>query len=105
MTAATAYQLIDAVYDALDAADTAVDDYNTAQDGVHYIDLNGHTLRIFDDIETDIPNGISWWIDTPHELGCVSDGWEILPEENVDAEAKKIAEQFLRRAAVEEEGP
>ena len=92
---ATAEQLASAVYDALTVE---AQDYDETPDGVHYITINGWSLRVFDDTDETTPFGISWWIDSPEERGSVSDGWELLPADQVAAQAAILAAQIEKQA-------
>ena len=95
-TAATAEQLASAVYDALTETPLA---YDETPDGFERIILrNGWALRINDDGDERSPHGISWWMDSPEERLVESDGWEILPEDQLADAATKLAAYFERAA-------
>ena len=95
-TAATAGQLASAVYDALTETPLA---YDETPDGFERIILrNGWALRINDDGDERSPHGISWWMDSPEERLVESDGWEILPEDQLADAATKLAAYFERAA-------
>ncbi len=85
---ATATQLADDVYKALTVEGA---DYFEQPDGVQVIKINGYALRIFDDSDENSPHGISWWIDTPEGRSAESGGWEILPADQIAAEAATLS--------------
>lgn len=95
-TYANAEQLASAVYQALTVD---VDKYDETPDNVHYITINGWSLRIFDDVDETCQHGITWWIDSPDERGVESDGWETLPADQIAAQADVLARLIERRAA------
>ena len=92
---ATAEQIASAVYSAMTVQ---ADDHYTVPDGVESIRLGGWTLRVFNDVDEFAPHGISWWLDSPDEVGVESDGWEQLPADQIEAEALKLAELLERQA-------
>jgi hypothetical protein len=90
--AATAEQLASAVYAAM-TVDPKV--YGSTPDGVQRIVMhNGWALRIAADTEVRNPHGISWWMDSPVERLVESDGWDILPTEQLGDAAAKLAAFF-----------
>jgi hypothetical protein len=95
MMYATADTLARAVYrampDVYDNMGNPLVNWFDRPDSSEVIEYRGWKLVIVDDPDDDHQHGLSWYLDSPEEPLCQSDGWEELPAQQIQDAAAKLA--------------